>query len=179
MTSSWWEPRAAGSVLAAELSASGAQVLVIESGGRTMHPPSRTQASGFTMSAVPLITTCPSRRCSIELTYSVLFFILSFTKTSGEARNAEQAGFIKNWFPREEVPWLSQLGPPSNRNVYRVFGIVAGQGILWNQGRNDNSPATGRRNPDALRLASLLRCSALARASPRCARAPKGLFKTR
>jgi choline dehydrogenase-like flavoprotein len=30
----------AGSVLAAELSASGAEVLVIESGGRTMHRPS-------------------------------------------------------------------------------------------------------------------------------------------
>jgi choline dehydrogenase len=33
MTTSWWEPGAAGSVLAGELSASGAQVLIIESGG--------------------------------------------------------------------------------------------------------------------------------------------------
>ena len=41
---------AAGSVLAAELSASGAQVLVIESGVSTTHRRSRTRASGFTTS---------------------------------------------------------------------------------------------------------------------------------
>jgi choline dehydrogenase-like flavoprotein len=53
---------AAGSVLAAELSASGAQVLVIESGDPTTRRPSQTRASGFTMSAGRSTTTCPSTR---------------------------------------------------------------------------------------------------------------------
>ena len=53
---------AAGSVLASELSASGAQVLVIESGDQTTHPRSPTPASGFTMSAARSTTTCPSPR---------------------------------------------------------------------------------------------------------------------
>jgi choline dehydrogenase len=53
---------AAGSVLAAELSASGAHVLVIESGGPTTRRPSRTRAFGFTMSAGRSTTTCPSSR---------------------------------------------------------------------------------------------------------------------
>jgi choline dehydrogenase-like flavoprotein len=51
---------AAGSVLAAELSASGAQVLVIESGGHDDAPTIRIQASGFTTWPARSITTCRS-----------------------------------------------------------------------------------------------------------------------
>jgi choline dehydrogenase-like flavoprotein len=53
---------AAGSVLAAELSVSGAQVLVVESGGPDERRPSRTRASGSTMSAGRSTTTCPLSR---------------------------------------------------------------------------------------------------------------------
>ena len=53
---------AAGSVLAAELSASGAQVLVIESGGPDDAPTIANPASGFIMSAAGSTITCPSLR---------------------------------------------------------------------------------------------------------------------
>jgi len=51
---------AAGSVLAAELSATGTQVLVVESGGPDEAPTIANRASGFTMSAGRSTTICPS-----------------------------------------------------------------------------------------------------------------------
>jgi choline dehydrogenase len=51
---------AAGSVLAAELSASGAQVLVIESGGPDDAPTIANPSIWFYNVGGPLDTTCPS-----------------------------------------------------------------------------------------------------------------------
>jgi choline dehydrogenase len=54
---------AAGSVLAAELSASGAQVLVIESGGRDDAPTIMNPSIWFYNVGGPLDYPCPSPRC--------------------------------------------------------------------------------------------------------------------
>jgi choline dehydrogenase-like flavoprotein len=54
---------AAGSVLAGELSTSGAQVLVVESGGSDEAPTIASPSIWFYHVGVRLITTCRSRRC--------------------------------------------------------------------------------------------------------------------